>query len=62
MKILIVGANGQVGSELSSALSDLKVCDGEQTQIVMATREDLDLIETTKIYRSLASIAPRFSH
>jgi dTDP-4-dehydrorhamnose reductase len=60
MKILIVGANGQVGSELSSVLSDLKVRDGEQTQIVMATREDLDLIETSKIYKSLASIAPDF--
>ena len=60
MKILIIGAKGQVGSELSAALSDLKVSDGEETQIVMVTREDLDLLETSKICRSLASIAPDF--
>jgi dTDP-4-dehydrorhamnose reductase len=60
MKILVVGANGQVGSELSAALRGLEVFHGEQPQVVMATREDLDLIETSKIYRSLAHIAPDF--
>ena len=60
MKILVIGANGQVGSELSAALCGLEVFHGEQPQVVMATREDLDLIETSKIYRSLAHIAPDF--
>lgn len=60
MKILLVGANGQVGSELRSALSDLGAFDGEQPRIVMVTREDLDLIETSKIYGTLANLAPDF--
>ena len=58
MKILIIGSNGQVGSELCSVLPDLLLKWDQQAQVISSNRGDLDLSELVKIHDYLVKVAP----
>src|SRR5579864_3031866 len=52
MRIVIVGAGGQLGSDLAEVLRD----SGEE--VVPLTRQDLDVTESTALRDKLTQIAP----
>ena len=58
MKILVLGANGQLGSELQSSLECLTRQGRLQTQISFSKRRDLDLEHLQTISTYLDSVAP----
>ena len=43
MKILVLGANGQVGSELGAQLDSLARLEGERFTVVFANRSSVDV-------------------
>lgn len=58
MKILVIGASGQVGSELGSALARIADQKGEYPQVLLSDRGDMDLTQLPKISEHLNLIAP----
>ena len=58
MKILVVGAKGQVGKELRSALGCLVARLGERPQVKFSSREDLDLTDLPRIPQYLDFVSP----
>lgn len=58
MKILVFGADGQVGSELRSWFSCLPQKRGYQCQITFSTRDELNLAEASKILNYLNQVSP----
>ena len=58
MKILVLGANGQVGSELRSAMSCFTQPDGLQPQLTFSNRRDLDIADLQAIPTYLDLVAP----
>lgn len=58
MKILVFGANGQVGTELVRELNGLRSLGVQQVSIELSTRRDLDLVSVEKIHRYLCQISP----
>jgi len=53
MKILIVGANGQVGSAAEQVLSN-----NERNEIVALTRSDLDISNRSDVFNIVTSLVP----
>jgi len=45
MKILVLGANGQVGSELGAQLNGVRPLEGDRFTIIFASRSDVDVTE-----------------
>lgn len=60
MKILVVGPNGQVGREICSTLPNRILSDGAEPETVLANRNDLDLVESSKISSFLEQVSPDF--
>lgn len=60
MKILVLGASGQVGSEMSRAFACAKNPNDIDLKVVNADRQDLDLSDPSGIGRFLDNVAPRF--
>lgn len=58
LKILVLGANGQVGSELRLALKNLSRVDGLRPQITFSDRSTLDIGHLQAISTYLDSVAP----
>jgi dTDP-4-dehydrorhamnose reductase len=58
MKILIFGANGQVGHELRSALKLGLQSGHNQFQIICSTRSTADLVHTPSIWDFLTQVSP----
>lgn len=58
MKILVFGSGGQVGSRVSAAFANIKPLNGSCPVIVMANRDDIDLVDSARIPSFLADIAP----
>lgn len=58
MKVLVIGANGQVGSELESELIRIAQQGRQQLQVTFSNRSQLDLADISKIAKYLNVIAP----
>ena len=58
MKILVIGANGQVGSELRSATGCLMQQGGLQPKLTFSNRADLDLSDLQAIPKYLDRVEP----
>lgn len=58
MKILVIGVNGQVGSELRSAITGQTFQDGHRPQVTFCDRNDLDLTRLHTIGDYLNVVAP----
>ena len=58
MKILLIGADGQVGRELKLTLSLQKSLRGQQLELTFSNRNELDLRNLSAISDYLARIAP----
>jgi dTDP-4-dehydrorhamnose reductase len=58
MKILLIGADGQVGRELKLTLSLQKSLRGQQLELIFSNRNELDLRNLSAISDYLARVAP----
>ena len=60
MRILILGANGQVGSEMAHAFASTPTPNNAEVEVLIASRKDLDLSELDKVQPFLRELAPGF--
>ena len=60
MKILVLGANGQVGSELGAQLDSLARLEGERFTVVFANRSSVDVTNLDSLKSFLGHHEPKW--
>lgn len=60
MRLLVLGANGQVGSEMERAFASTCNSNNVEVEVLTASRKDLDLSDLHKVKPFLKSAAPDF--
>lgn len=60
MKILVLGASGQVGSELATTLDDLLLSAGDRDTLTLASRSDVDVADLSALRGFLDNHQPNW--